>query len=195
MAYFSRLTDIVTCKLTAILAAVDDPQSALEQIISEMEAGRAGAQRSVAAARRSVQQIEEELQEHREQVEGWRQQAKAALAGGEEGPARLALIRKRELEDVLAGLKQQLEAAHATFEHLSTMQRAIEARLAEARRRLQAARTGRPTAAVSRKTPVADASGSPGERADASEVESLDAERSREIDAELDALRRELGRA
>ena len=53
MAYFSRLTDIVTCSLTELLSKATDPQQALSQIITEMREGLAGAERSVGSARKS----------------------------------------------------------------------------------------------------------------------------------------------
>ena len=45
MSYFSRLTDIVTCNLTELLAREADPAAALEGIIAEMQEGLAGAKR------------------------------------------------------------------------------------------------------------------------------------------------------
>ena len=50
MTYFSRLTDIVTCNLTRLLAEADDTVAALQEIIAEMEAGMAGARRSMQTA-------------------------------------------------------------------------------------------------------------------------------------------------
>ena len=42
MSYFSRLTDIVTCSLSDILANEADPAMAIGQIIREMEERRVG---------------------------------------------------------------------------------------------------------------------------------------------------------
>jgi phage shock protein A len=182
MAYFSRLTDIVTCNLSELLAQEADPQLALQRIIAEMEEGLGGAQRSVTAARSSMKRIEEEMADHSARAEGCLRKAKHSLAAGDEPQARLALLRKQEIEDVVAGLEQQLKAAKATAEHLATTQRALDARLAEARRKLERLRNG---AAVTEpdddsedETPVA--------------LESLDAQRARRIEAELEALRQQL---
>ena len=131
MRHFNRLTDIVTCSLTEILSSAADPQAALQEIIHEMEEGQAGANRSVATAQASVDRIERELQEHRSQIEQWTAKAKQELIAGAEDAARVALVRKTEVEDVVAGLEQQQQAAITTRDHLTTMQRAIDARLAE----------------------------------------------------------------
>ncbi|MFQ5732407.1 MAG: PspA/IM30 family protein [Planctomycetaceae bacterium] len=183
MSYFSRLTDIVTCNLSDILAQESEPADALQRIIAEMEEGLAGARRSVTTAANSRQRIHDELEEHKSRIDVWKQKAVAAIADGDENQARLSLLRKQEIEDVVAGLQQQREAANATVEHLSTTQRALEARLAEARRKLERLQAGE----------AAD------EADDASDPQSpaalgrLDDQRARKIEDELEALRRELG--
>ncbi|MEX2286451.1 MAG: PspA/IM30 family protein [Planctomycetaceae bacterium] len=180
MSYFSRLTDIVTCNLSEILAAESDPGQAIKKIIAEMEEGLAGATRSVKTAAASSERLKGEISEQKSQVEYWTNQAKKHLQAGDESQARLAIIRKREVEDVIAGLEQQQKAAGATREHLSTTLRALEARLAEARRKLHTIESGR-SAALSK--------AATGEQHEAS-GQYLD---DREIDAELEALKRELG--
>lgn len=180
MSYFSRLTDIVTCNLSEILAREDDPQAAIEQIIGEIEEGLAGARRSVATAEANERRLQNELDEHRAQVDRWTAQARQELAAGREEQARLALVRKRELQDLIAGLEQQHEAAVATREHLTTTLRALEARLAEARRRQAEVGAGgaeRPA---------------PGESADQAAASAEDL-RAQDIESELAELKRQLG--
>ena len=176
MTYFSRLTDIVTCNLTKLLAEADDPAAALQEIIAEMDAGMAGARRSMQTAQRNEDRIRGEVEEHSAQITHWAGKAKEHLVAGVEGQARLALVRKREVEDLVAGLEKQLVAAEQTREHLSTTFRALEARLAEARRRQQG--------------------GADGEESSATDTgaESNSAVSS-EIDDELAALKRELGQS
>lgn len=176
MTYFSRLTDIVTCNLTKLLAEADDPAAALVEIIAEMDAGMAGARRSMLTAQGNEDRIRGEVQEHSSQVTHWAARAKQHLIAGAEDQARLALVRKREVEDLVAGLEQQLQAAVQTREHLTTTFGAMEARLAEARRRQQ---TGTETEDMT--TAAGDAEPGPA--------------MSSEIDDELAALKRELGQS
>jgi phage shock protein A len=178
MNYFSRLTDIVTCNLNEILAREADPQAALQKIITEMEAGLAGARRAVATAAANEERLGKELAELGQQAEQLTEEARNGLRADDESAARLALLRKQEVVDVVGGLEQQLKAAHATREHLTTTLRALEARLSEARRR-QLELEASPKARVgSSKT-----GGAAGE----------DDPRAQEIETELEALRRELG--
>jgi len=183
MAYFSRLTDIVTCNLTRMLHDAADPSGVLEQIIGEMEEGLAGAQRSAATASGHEERFRAELAEHQQQMEQWAAQARQALEAGQEDEARLALYRKSEFADVVAGLEQQLEAAVATREHLTTTLRAIRARLADARRRLQQLQTS-PEAPPTDSTP-------------SNENLPLTADhlRQTQIEEELEQLKQQLGKA
>ena len=142
MAFFSRLTDIVTCNLTEILARAEDPRATLEQIIHEMEQGIAGAQRSMKTASDNEARIRREIDEQRRQVDYWIAQAREHVAANQEHLARLDLLRKHEVENLIAGLEMQHKAAAATREHLTTTFRALEARLADARRRLTALISG-----------------------------------------------------
>jgi len=176
MAWFSRLTDIVTCNLTKLLEESDDPADALRQIIAEMEAGLAGAQRSMKTAAANEDRVRSELQTHSSQVSYWAGQARDQLKAGHEDQTRLSLVRKREAENLVAGLEQQIQAAVQTREHLATTYLALEARLAEARRRQSGAD-------LDTLAPVADGS------AGLSVRESL----ANEIEDELAALKRELG--
>ena len=180
MSYFSRLTDIVTCNLSEILAAESEPAQAIKIIIAEMEEGLAGATRSVKTATASAERLQGEIVEQKSQVQYWNNQAKQHLQAGDESQARLAIVRKREVEDVIAGLELQLKAAGATREHLSTTLRALEARLAEARRKLSTIESGRPAAAATSST-------------GAYKEVAAQYRDDREIDAELEALKRELG--
>lgn len=178
MSYFSRLTDIVTCNLSALLAETNDPVRALTDIVAEMHEGLAGAKRSVATATASAARLAGEMADHRRQAEQWDERTKTELKAGRDEEARTCLLRKREVLDLIAGLEQQYRAAVATQEHLSTMHRALEARLAEALRRLE--ETGQASVAVESSgpdfTPPAAAN-----------------DANRQVDEELEQLKRQMG--
>lgn len=180
MSYFSRLTDIVTCNLSKLLAEAKDPKTAIAEIITEMREGLSGAQRSVNTAAASGDRLKKEIDEHRMQVQMWTDKAKEQLLGGAESDARQCLLRKREVEDLIAGLAQQHKAAIATQEHLVTMQRALEARLLDALRRQT--ELGGPIESAPSNVP--DYLSEPRASGDA---------RHREVDAELEALKQQLG--
>lgn len=137
MTYFSRLTDIVTCNLTTLLKEAEDPRATLAQIIQEMRDGVAGAQRSAATAARNLEKVDTEISEQQSQIEYWLADARRHLADHDEAAARQALVRKKDVEALIAGLEQQRNAARATRDHLQTTLAALKARLHDAERRLQ----------------------------------------------------------
>ena len=140
MPYFSRLTEIVTCNLTALLDGAVDREATLEEIIGEMQEGITGAQRSVRTAGNKVAEIECQISEQLIQGAECMSRARQALENDREDLARQALSQKKEVENLIAGLEQQLHAAVSTRDHLKTTLHALEARLADAQRR----RTGPP---------------------------------------------------
>eukprot|EP00913_Durusdinium_trenchii_P028510 g26738.t1 len=150
-------------------------------IISEMEEGLAGARRTVNTAAQSEARIREELNELQGQLAGLQEEARKAVAAGDDNAARLSLVRKQEAEDLIAGLEQQHQAASATLEHLSTTQRALEARLSDARRKLAQLNVAEPEGAVAEtSTPPGSIPAAPSDP------------RARRIEDELEALKREL---
>jgi phage shock protein A len=178
MNYFSRLTDIVTCNLGEMLAREADPAAAINKIIAEMEEGLAGAKRSVGTATTNEERLRSEIAELGGQAEQLTDEAREALRNHDESAARVALIRKQEVVDVVAGLEQQHKAACATRDHLNTTLRALEARLSEARRRQQELQTS-PKATVTTSL-------------DSGVSLEDDDPRSQAVDDELAALKREL---
>lgn len=134
MSFFSRLTDIVTCNVNELIRQSPDPRSAVQQILRELEEGVAGARRSAKTACSAEQRCTCEIQQNHSQIVYWNSQAKSDLASGNESAARISLMRKKEVEDLIAALQREQEAAKSTSDHLQTVLRAVEARLAEAKR-------------------------------------------------------------
>ena len=187
MSFFSRLSDIVSCKLDDLVAEQGDPSVAMARIISEIEEGQAGAKRSVTAAAASEERLKSELEERRKQAAWWATNAREELARDHEEGARQALMRKRETEDLAAGLEQQLAAATSTREHLTTTLRAIDARLAEARRKQHELQTPAASAPAAHSPSAAHSSSS-------GAASTIDRARAAQIEEELEALRREMSK-
>ena len=137
MPFFSRLTDIVACNLTVLLDDSADKQATLREIVDEMQTGLAGANRSVETARRQEAELQSELATYEREHEDLLAQVKTQLAAGDEAAARQTLRRKKELADLVAGLRQQTESAAQIRAQLETTRKALSARLTEAMRRLE----------------------------------------------------------
>ena len=179
MPHFSRLTDIVTCSLTEILNSADDPQATLREVISEMQEGLSSARRVATTSAANRDRLQREVLQHQQQIENWMNQARTSLASGDENAARIALTRKVEVEDLIDGLRPELEAAESTYNNMLRIQKALEARYSEATRRM------------------ADLTGSSEDVPLESEtavhaISQSQQEKSCEVEAELEALRRQL---
>jgi len=180
MSYFSRLTDIVTCNLSEILAQEENPEEAIEQIIFEIQEGVAGALRSKKTAQTNVERLESEIREHTTEAEKLAEQAISELEHDREDQARQLLIQKSEQLDLIAGLEQQLASALNLVQHLTTTHRALEARLHDAQRKRQDLDDG----VISDQQPQPSTSAS-------SEIEP---DRNQQIEDELEALKKKLNR-
>lgn len=184
MTYFSRLTDIVTCNLTELLAESKNPEATLEEIIHEMRQGIASSQRTVKAAMEQEERLGNEVVEQSKQIDYWAQQARTQLENGNEEEARRSLRRKREIEDLVNGIQREFESAKRTAEERITTLHALEARLADAIRR---------RAALSGDEDATTDAAAESDAQHAMEPAPVNAERDEEIEAELEALKRELG--
>jgi phage shock protein A len=135
MGIFARVSDIITSNINARLDRAENPEWMIAQIIREMEEGLASAKRYAATAIAAERRIGRELEQNRLQGEHWKSKAKQALAAEREDLARRALARKMEHEDLVRSLENQHEQALQTCQNIRTSLHALEARLAEARRK------------------------------------------------------------
>ena len=181
MPHFSRLTDIVTCSLTEILEVSEDPQATLQEVIQEMEEGLTSSRRVAGTSSKNCDRLEKEIATHTAQVNEWMEKAKASLQAGDETAARDALTRKVEIEDLIAGLQPELEAAKSNYQNMLRIQKALEARYAEATRRM-----AEMIGSSSNDSSETDS------RTAAHAIEQSRAEKNDEVEAELEALRKQL---
>jgi len=135
MGFFARLTDLIAANLNAMLDRAEDPEKMLAQIIVEMETGLVTARQQGARAIAAERCLERELEQNRASAASWKDQAARALSNGREDLARRALARQIEHDDLVSALAGQLVAARQTSTEVKTALRALDARLAEARRK------------------------------------------------------------
>jgi phage shock protein A len=135
MGIFARLSDIITSNINALLDRAENPEWMIAQIIREMEEGLASAKRYAATAIAAERRIGRELEQNRLQAEHWKSKARQALTAEREDLARRALVRKMEHEDLVRSLESQHAQALQTCQNVRSALHALEARLAEARRK------------------------------------------------------------
>lgn len=179
MPHFSRLTDIITCSISEILSSSPEPLETLREIIDEMNEGLAACRRNIRTAMANSDRLRTEIAGYENQIVDWKDKARAFLGDGDEEGARESLLRKVEIEDLIEGLRPELDAALATSQHMQRIQKALDARHSEAVRKLEDL-TGETS------TPRLESEATALSAGAANKV------RITEVEAELEALKREL---
>lgn len=138
MGIVSRISDIVTAKIHAVLDRAEDQEALLAQVIREMEDDLARARRYAAVAIAAERRLLRERDDSQSQAEHWKGRARAALAAGQEVRARRALARKQEYDMLARTLDEQHAEALQTGESARAALQQLESRLADASRRQRA---------------------------------------------------------
>lgn len=135
MGIFARLSDLIVANINALLDKAENPERMLAQIIREMEEGLGTARQQAATAIALDRRLTREWNQHQHESEHWKEQARLALSAKREDLARQALARKIEHDDLARGLSSQCSSAQETSSQVRAALRALELRLAEARRK------------------------------------------------------------
>lgn len=135
MGIFKRLSDIITANMSDMLERAEDPEKMIGQVVGEMEEAVAVARRNTAQAIAEQKRLDKELGTNRRLRDEWRRKACESLQQDQESQARRALMRKNEHQSVIDSLDQQDEAVRVSCEALKRTLKALEAKLADARRR------------------------------------------------------------
>jgi len=136
MGIFKRINDIVSANLNDMVESWEEPEKMLKQAIREMEISIEDSKRSVAKAMASEKMLGKELLENHRQADEWQRRAEQAVESGNDDLARKALARKQEHEKVAAALSDQHTASQEAVVALRRQLEAMQAKLADAKRRL-----------------------------------------------------------
>jgi phage shock protein A len=136
MGFFKRISDIVSANINDLVEGWEQPEKMLKQVVREMEATIEDSRKSVAKAMASEKLVAKELTENQRQATEWQARAEHAIEAGDDGLARKALVRKQEHEKLAAALLDQHTAALEASTTLRRQLDAMQAKLAEAKRRL-----------------------------------------------------------
>jgi len=136
MGIFKRINDIVSANLNDMVESWEEPEKMLKQAIREMEVSIEDSKRSVAKAMASEKMLGKELLENHRQADEWQRRAEQAVESGNDDLARKALARKQEHEKVAAALSDQHTASQEAVVALRRQLEAMQAKLADAKRRL-----------------------------------------------------------
>ena len=219
MSILERLSRLIRANLNDLIARAEDPQKIIEQALEDMRSAYAQARTEVSGAMAEVMKLDRETKENQSLAIEYRQKAEDALKAGREDLAREALKRKKNFEDIAAGFAQQLDKQNSIVENLKTQLRALEGKIDEFENRkklLQARQTvaqagetldrvsgfdrarGAVDAFERMEQKVQGMEDSAAARAKLDRETDLDAQltdlgRDKEVDAELEEMKRQLG--
>ena len=114
MGIFTRLRDIVSSNINAMLDKAEDPEKLLRLMVQEMEDTLIEIKAQCAAAMAQSKTFVRQVDETRERLEQWADKAKLAMVKGRDDLAREALLEKRRFQE----RSDALEAQHAECDGL-----------------------------------------------------------------------------
>lgn len=116
MGIFSRLSDIISSNINAMLDKAEDPEKLVRLMIQEMEDTLVEIKASCAGAMATKKKVQRELEEILARAQQWETRAQLAVNKGREDLAREALVEKRRYRDRGRVLEQEAVQCDALVE-------------------------------------------------------------------------------
>lgn len=149
MGIFTRLRDIVSANLNAMLDCAEDPEKMVRMMIQEMEDTLIEVKSSCAAVMADQKKQERQLSATRAEVEGWEGRARLAVQKQREDLARAALVEKQRYADRVRMLEDEMQRTKQAVDDFQADIAQLEKKLADAREK-QRSIVHRRSAAMSR---------------------------------------------
>ena len=136
MGIFSRMSDIISANLNDMVEGMENPEKMLRQAVREMDSTIEQARESTAKTIANQTLIQNELSKNQQQVKIWTGRTTTALSDDNDELARKCIARKQEHQKLVVALSDELTESNLTIQKLRNQLRAMEAKHAEAKRRL-----------------------------------------------------------
>ncbi len=108
MGIFTRMRDIISSNINAMLDKAEDPEKLVRLMIQEMEDTLVEIKASCAGAMATRKKIARRLEEARNRIQLWADRAELAVSKGREDLAREALFEKRRYTERVRSLEDEL---------------------------------------------------------------------------------------
>jgi phage shock protein A len=133
MGIFTRLSDIISSNINAMLDKAEDPEKLVRLMIQEMEDTLVEIKASCAGVMATKKKAQRELEEALTRTQQWGEKAQLAVNKGREDLAREALLEKRRYRARASALEKELSQCDALVEQYQTDMVQLEDKLGVAR--------------------------------------------------------------
>ena len=133
MGVFSRMRDIISSNINAMLEKAEDPQKLIKLMIQEMEDTLVEIKASCAGAMAAAKKAERAMDQARARADQWGEKAALAVQKGRDDLAREALIEKRRYRERAEALEREHTQCEALVQQYQDDIMQLEERLAGAR--------------------------------------------------------------
>lgn len=133
MGIFTRVRDIISSNINAMLDKAEDPEKLVKLMIREMEDTLVEIKASCAGAMASKKKVQRALEEAQGRASEWGNKAQLAVNKDREDLAREALLEKRRYIERTESLQREVDQVDALVEQYQSDIMQLEEKLASAR--------------------------------------------------------------
>jgi phage shock protein A len=131
MSIFSRIRDLLSANINAMLDSAEDPERMAEEYLRQLNNELYEAKTNVAASMADAMKLNTKEAQYNAETEQWNIKAETALRAGNEELAKAALARKVQASKLAQQYKDQSDAQDTQVEQLQQALVQLETRIAE----------------------------------------------------------------
>jgi phage shock protein A len=135
MGIFSRISDIINSNINALLDSAEDPEKMVRLVIQEMEETLVEVRTNSARLLADKKELNRRFERLVKQSSDWQSKAELALGKGREDLAKLALIEKSEVNDIIEAIESDRAKLEQTLNKLTEDIELLQLKLNEAKAR------------------------------------------------------------
>ncbi len=135
MGIFSRISDIINSNINALLDSAEDPEKMVRLVIQEMEETLVEVRTNSARLLADKKELTRRFERLVKQSSDWQSKAELALSKGREDLAKLALIEKSEVNDIIEAIESDRAKLEETLNKLTEDIELLQLKLNEAKSR------------------------------------------------------------
>ena len=135
MGIFSRISDIINSNINALLDSAEDPEKMVRLVIQEMEETLVEVRTNSARLLADKKELNRRFERLVKQSSDWQSKAELALGKGREDLAKLALIEKSEVNDIIEAIESDRAKLEETLNKLTEDIELLQLKLNEAKSR------------------------------------------------------------